>query len=70
MLSKSSTKKLKQDLRNLKVSHEYLATETGISKPTIIKLLNAETYNADGLRKIIAIRNQKKMEASELEELI
>jgi len=70
MLSKSKTKKLSRELDDLGFAKSELATATGVSAPTLRKILNGETYNKGALEILIDLRNQRLSEKTELESKI
>lgn len=70
MLSKSKLKKLGTQLTSMSVSQEEQAKAAGITRVTLKKVFAGKTYKREIIEKLIALRNQKLIEATELETAI
>lgn len=70
MLSKSKIKRIGTQLKQLGVSQDATVAIVGCSKLTLGKIYEGKKYDADLIKKLIALRDEKLLEATELESRI
>ena len=70
MLSKSKLKKLKGELSDYGFTIAELCTKVDRSAPHLLKIFKGDKYESEVVRTLIALRDEKKIEANQLAEAI
>lgn len=66
MIGNKKLKKLKDDLHELNITHEMIAENLEISRPTVAALLTGAKYDAGHISAMIKMRDIEKKKAQEL----